>query len=82
MVLFACCLVSFGFALDWGRLIFLFLPVMLVAAGIALRSRPRLAVAVVLALAALDVVYLVYMEDFGGAQNGIIDQPPTGYPSR
>jgi len=82
LVLIGACAVSFTFALDWGRIIVLAAPVVLVAAGWALRDRPRLAVAAVAALLALDLGYVVYMEDFGGAQDGIIDVGPTRYEIR
>jgi hypothetical protein len=29
----------------------------------------------------MDLGYAIYMEDFGGAQDGIIDVPPTRYPA-
>ncbi len=82
LVLIACCLVSMTFAFDWGRIIFLAAPVIVVAAAWVLNPRPRLALAVVVALLAFDVSYAVYLEDFGGAQNGIIDTGHTSYPVR
>ena len=82
LVLIACCLVSMTFALDWGRIILLAAPVVLVAAGWVLKDRPRLAAAAVCAFLALDFGYAVYMEDFGGAQDGIIDVGPPAYEVR
>jgi hypothetical protein len=82
LVLIACCLVSMTFALDWGRIILLAAPVVLVAAAWALRDRPRLAAAAVGAFLAMNIGYAVYMEDFGGAQDGIIDMSPAPYEVR
>jgi hypothetical protein len=82
LVLVACCLVSMLFALDWGRMIFMALPVFLVGGGIVLQPRPRLAVLAVGTLAFLCFGYAIYMEDFGGAQNGIIDVGHASYPLR
>jgi hypothetical protein len=82
LVLIACCLVSMTFALDWGRIILLAAPVVLVAAGWVLKDRPRLAAAAVCAFLALDFGYALYMEDFGGAQDGIIAAPPPPYEVR
>jgi hypothetical protein len=82
LVLIACCLVSMTFALDWGRIILLAAPVVLVAAGWALRNRPRLAAAAVASFLALNLGYAVYMEDFGGAQDGIIEAAPPPYEVR
>ena len=47
-----------------------------------LDTRPRLAGAVVVAaFMAMNLGYMVYMEDFGGAQDGIIDTGPSAYPA-
>jgi hypothetical protein len=81
LVLGAVCAAGFLFALDWGRIAFLAAPVVVVAAAWVLNTRPRLALATVLAFVALDVGYVIYMEDLGGAQDGIIDVPPTRYPA-
>ncbi|MEX1143089.1 MAG: hypothetical protein WD993_09865 [Thermoleophilaceae bacterium] len=81
LVLLAVCAASMTFALDWGRIAFLAAPVVVVAGAWVLNGRPRLAIAAVGAFAALDVGYAVYMEDFGGAQEGIIEAPPTRYPT-
>ena len=81
LVLIAACVVSMTFALDWGRIIFLAAPVIVVAGAWVLNSRPRLAIAAVIAFLAMDLGYAIYMEDFGGAQDGIIDVPPTRYPA-
>jgi len=82
LVLIACCFLSMTFALDWGRVIFLAAPVIVVSAAWVVRDRRRLALGMVLALLALDVGYVVYLEDFGGAQDGIIDVGPARYPLR
>jgi hypothetical protein len=81
LVLVAACAVGMTFALDWGRIVFLAAPVIVVAAARVLNMRSRLALAAVLAFLAMNVGYAVYMEDFGGAQDGIIDVPPTRYPT-
>jgi hypothetical protein len=70
LVLVALCVGSMTFALDWGRLIFLAAPVFYVASAHVLRHRPRLALAVVLALLAVDVGYGVYLQVYG-VQHGI-----------
>jgi hypothetical protein len=81
LVLLAACVASMTFALDWGRIVFLAAPVVVVAAAWVLDTRPRLAIAALAAFLAMNVGYAVYMEDFGGAQDGIIDVPPTRYPT-
>lgn len=81
-MLVGACLVAMTFALDWGRVIVLAAPVVLVAAGWTLRDRPRLAAAAVLLFLALDLGYAIYMEDLGGAQDGIIDVGAPPYPIR
>jgi hypothetical protein len=81
LVLLATCCVGMLFALVWGRIVFLAAPVVVVAAAWVLNTRPRLALVTVLLLFAMDLGYVVYMEDFGGAQDGIIDVPPTRYPT-
>ncbi|HEX2162006.1 MAG TPA: hypothetical protein VHF88_09330 [Thermoleophilaceae bacterium] len=80
LVLLAACCVSMLFALDWGRIVFLAAPVIVVAAAWVLNTRPRLAIAAVAALLAMDAGYAIYMEDFGGADN-ITDPAPTRYPT-
>ena len=82
LVLVACCLLAMTFALDWGRIILLAAPVIIVAAGLVLRDRPRLALAVVATFLAMDLGYAVYMEDFDGAQDGIIEVEPSPYEIR
>lgn len=81
LVLVACCVVSMGFALDWGRIALLFAPVVYVAAGVMLaeRRRQRLAVAAVAAFVLLSLTYAVYMQ-VHGVQSGIIDTGPPPYP--
>ena len=70
------------FALDWGRIILLAAPVVLVAAAWTLRDRPRLAALAVGSFMAMNIGYAIYMEDFDGAQNGIIDVSPAPYEIR
>jgi hypothetical protein len=82
LVLVAACAIGMTFALDWGRVIVLAAPVILVAAGWALRDKPRLAALAVAAFLALDLGYVIYMEDLGGAQDGIIDVGPAPYELR
>jgi hypothetical protein len=82
LVLVGACAIGMTFALDWGRVIVLAAPVILVAAGWALRDKPRLAALAVAAFLALDVGYVIYMEDLGGAQDGIIDVGPAPYEIR
>lgn len=81
LVLIAACAAGMLFALDWGRIVFLAAPVVVVAAAWVLNTRPRLALVTVLVFIAFDLGYAVYMEDLGGAQDGIIDAPPTRYPA-
>ncbi len=81
LVLVAACAAGMLFALDWGRIVFLAAPVVVVAAAWVLNTRPRLALVTVIAFAAMNIGYAIYMEDFGGAQDGIIDAPPTRYPT-
>jgi hypothetical protein len=82
LVLVAACVVAMTFALDWGRVIILAAPVVLVAAAWFLNTRPRLAALAVVAFFALDLGYVIYMEDLGGAQDGIIDVGPAPYEIR
>jgi len=79
LVLIAACCAGMLFALDWGRIVFLALPVVVVAAAWVLDSRPRLAVAIVGLFLAMNLGYAIYMEDFGGAQDGIVDAGPARY---
>ena len=62
LALFACCVVSFLFVRDWGRVLLLAAPVMYVAGGPRANDRRRLAIVAVAAFAALDVGYAVYMQ--------------------
>jgi hypothetical protein len=82
LVLIACCLVSMTFALDWGRIVLLAAPAVIVAAAWALRHRRKLAVTTVATLLAMDLGYTIYMEDLGGARDGIIDAAPPPYEVR
>ncbi len=82
LVLLAACAVGMLFALDWGRIVFLAAPVVVVGAAWVLNSRPRLALATVVAFMAMNFGYVIYMEDFGGAQDGIVDAAPARYQPR
>jgi anthranilate phosphoribosyltransferase len=61
------CVASMSFAYDWGRIIFLAAPVFYVAAAHVLRNRPRLAVATVITLLAVDLGYGIYVQVSGVA---------------
>jgi hypothetical protein len=67
LVLVALCVASMSFAYDWGRIIFLAAPVFYVAAAHVLRNRPRLAVATVITLLAVDLGYGIYVQVSGVA---------------
>jgi hypothetical protein len=81
LALLWCCLVSFLFVRDWGRVVLLAAPVMYVAGAHVLNDRRRLAVAAVVAFAALDVGYAIYMQAHGVEAN-IINGPVPDYPVR
>jgi hypothetical protein len=81
LALFACCLLSFLFVRDWGRVVLLAAPVVYVAAAHVLDDRRRLALAAVVAFVALDVGYAVYMQAHGVEAN-IINGPAPSYPVR
>ena len=81
LALLACCVLSFVFVRDWGRVLLLSAPVIYVAAAHVLDSRRRLAVAAVAAFAALDVGYAVYMQVHGVEAN-IVNGPLPSYPVR
>jgi hypothetical protein len=70
LVLVVLCFASMTFALDWGRIIFLAAPVFFVAGACVVREQRRLAIALVVALLAVDVGYAVYMQAYG-VQHGI-----------
>ena len=81
LALFACCLLGFMFARDWGRVILLSAPAMYVAGAHVLNDRRRLALAALAAFAALDVGYAVYMQVHGVEAN-IVNGPLPSYPVR
>ncbi len=70
LVLVGLCLMGMTFAFGWGRIIFFAAPVFYVAAARVLSQRRSLALAVVLALLAMDIGYAVYMQLYG-VQHGI-----------
>jgi hypothetical protein len=75
LVLFALCVASMTFAIDWGRMVFFAAPVVYVAAAYALRDRRRLAIVAVAGLLALDLGYAVYMQ-VHGVKHGLDSAPP------
>lgn len=81
LVLVAACLVAMTFALDWGRILLLTAPVVIVAAGVVLQRHRRLVVPVLVACAALNVGYAVHM-DRGGVRSGIDLNGLPPYPVR
>jgi hypothetical protein len=81
LALMACCVVSFLFVRDWGRVVLLAAPVMYVAGAHVLNDRRRLAIAAVVAFAALDLGYAVYMQ-VHGVESNIINGPVPSYPVR
>ena len=81
LALFACCVLSFLFVRDWGRVLLLTAPVVYVASGHVLTDRRRLAILAIAAFAALDVGYAVYMQAHGVEAN-IINGPAPDYPVR
>jgi hypothetical protein len=81
LALLACCVVSFLFVRDWGRVVLLAAPAVYVAAAHVLNDRRRLAIAAVVAFAALNVGYAVYMQ-VHGVESNIINGPVPNYPVR
>jgi len=81
LALLACCVFSFLFVRDWGRVMLLAAPAVYVAAAHVLDDRRRLAIAAVAAFAALDVGYAIYMQVHGVEAN-IINAPAPTYPVR
>jgi hypothetical protein len=69
------------FALDWGRILFLAAPVVFVAGGWVLDRHRRVAVAVLAALAVMNVGYAIHM-DRSGVVDGIDHAAPPPYPVR
>ncbi len=70
LVLVACCLVAMTFALDWGRVILLAAPVVIVAAGVVLQRHRRLLAPVLAGCVLLNAGYAIHM-DRGGVRDGI-----------
>lgn len=79
LVLVACSVGAMTFALDWGRMILLAAPVVLVAAGIVLQRHRRLVVPILAACAVLNAGYAVHM-DRSGVRVGIDQNTPPPYP--
>jgi hypothetical protein len=79
LVLIACCLVAMTFALDWGRMILLAAPVVLVAAGVVLQRHRRLIAPILVGCALLNVGYAVHMHH-GGVRDGIDRNGLPPYP--
>lgn len=78
LVLAACCVASMTFALDWGRIVLLAAPVVLVAAGVVLERNRRLIVPVIATTLLLNIAYAVHM-DRGGVRDGIDRSGPPPY---
>jgi hypothetical protein len=81
LALLACCVFSFLFVRDWGRVVLLAAPAVYVAAAHVLDDRRSLAIAAVAAFVALDLSYAVYMEVHGVEAN-IVNGPVPTYPVR
>lgn len=81
LVLVALCVVAMTFAQDWGRIVLLAAPVIYVAAAHVLDRRQALAIAAVVAFAAMDVGYAIYMQS-SGVESGLINGPLPSYPVR
>jgi hypothetical protein len=81
LALVACCLLSFLFVRDWGRVLLLTAPAVYVASGHVLNDRRRLATAAIAAFAVLDIGYAVYMQ-LHGVESNIINGPVPDYPVR
>jgi hypothetical protein len=81
LVLVALALGAMTYALDWGRMILLALPVFYVAAGIAMSRRRVLAVAVIALFFALSGAYAIHMQR-SGVVHGIEGAHPPVYPIR
>jgi hypothetical protein len=69
------------FALDWGRVILLAAPVVLVAAGVVLERHRRLVLPVLVGCLALNAGYAIHM-DRGGVRDGIDHNGLPPYPVR
>jgi hypothetical protein len=80
LVLVALCVLSFTFALDWGRAIFFAAPVIYVAGAYTIRNRRRLATATIIALLALDLGYAAYMQVHGVKHDLDTNAPPARGP--
>lgn len=78
LVLLGLCLVSFLFALDWQRIVFLAAPVVYAASAAALERYPRLRMPTLVLGALLVFGYAAYMQVHG--VDNIIDEPLPPYP--
>jgi hypothetical protein len=81
LVLVALAVASMTFALDWGRMILLALPVVYVAAALAVEARRRLALPVLAAFLALAGAYAIHMQ-VSGVTHGIEGTHAPPYPVR
>jgi hypothetical protein len=81
LVLVGCSLVAMTFALDWGRMVLLAAPVVLVASAVALQRRPRLVAPILAGCALVNVGYAAHM-DRSGIRDGIDHNSPPPYPVR
>jgi hypothetical protein len=81
LVLVALALGAMTYALDWGRMVLLALPVVYVAAAIAMSKRRALAVPVLVLFFALSGGYAVHMQR-SGVTKGIEGAHAPPYPIR
>jgi hypothetical protein len=65
LVLIGVCALALTVSFDTGRVMFIAAPVVVVAAALAVRHRPRWAAALVITMFLLDGGYLAYMEAYG-----------------
>jgi hypothetical protein len=81
LVLVALAAASMTYALDWGRMILLALPVFYVAGGIVISRRRQLALPVLAAFFVLNAAYAVHMQR-SGVTKGIEGAHAPPYPVR
>jgi hypothetical protein len=81
LVLVALAVASMTYALDWGRMILLALPVFYVAGAIVISQRRRLALPVLAAFFVLSAAYAVHMQR-SGVTKGIEGAHAPPYPVR
>ena len=79
LALVACVVVAFAFTLDWGRAAVMAAPVVIGAAALVLRDRPRWRTPVIGSWLLVIAVYAVYMQ-VHGVEHGLMDAPTPSYP--